>query len=90
MQTYDLIGIGFGPSDIALAIALEECAEIGQRIETLFLEKQPAFAWHRDMMLDHSHMQISFLKNLATLRPPHHTHILTRNRCFGRRAIART
>lgn len=70
MQTYDLIGIGFGPSNIALAISLEECAEVGQRIETLFLEKQPAFAWHRDMMLDHSHMQIPFLKDLATLRNP--------------------
>lgn len=70
MQTYDLIGIGFGPSNIALAICLEENAEHGRRVEALFLEKQTTFAWHKHMMLDHARMQISFLKDLATPRNP--------------------
>ncbi|MWL86923.1 MULTISPECIES: lysine N(6)-hydroxylase/L-ornithine N(5)-oxygenase family protein [unclassified Cupriavidus] len=70
MQVHDLIGVGFGPSNVALAIALEEQCAGQQRPDAFFIEKQPAFAWHPDMLLDNSHMQISFLKDLATLRNP--------------------
>lgn len=70
MQTHDLIGIGFGPSNIALAIALDEKRHTGQPVDALFIEKQAGFTWHKDMVLDHAHMQISFLKDLATLRNP--------------------
>ena len=70
MFVHDLIGIGFGPSNIALAIALEEKRQAGQALNTLFIEKQPGFAWHKDMLLEHAHMQISFLKDLVTLRNP--------------------
>ncbi len=70
MHTHDLIGIGFGPSNIALAIALEEKRHGGHHLDALFVEKLPSFAWHQDMLLEHAHMQISFLKDLATLRNP--------------------
>ena len=70
MTVYDLIGIGFGPSNIALAIALQEHSENGHHIDTLFVEKQPDFGWHKDMLLDGTNMQISFLKDLATLHNP--------------------
>lgn len=70
MKIYDLIGIGFGPSNIALAIALEEQQQNGHSIDMLFIEKQPHFAWHKDMLLDGADMQISFMKDLATLRNP--------------------
>jgi L-ornithine N5-oxygenase len=70
MLAHDLIGIGFGPSNIALAIALDEQRQAGRRIDALFIERQPGFAWHKDMLLEHAHMQISFLKDLATLRNP--------------------
>jgi L-ornithine N5-oxygenase len=70
MHIHDLIGIGFGPSNIALAIALEELRQAGQPVDALFIEKQPGFAWHRDMLLGGTHMQISFLKDLVTLRNP--------------------
>lgn len=69
MPTHDLIGIGFGPSNIALAIALQE-HPAARAFDMLFIERQPGFAWHPDMLLEHSHMQISFLKDLATLRNP--------------------
>lgn len=70
-QIHDLIGIGFGPSNISLAIALEERRAAGGRpIDALFIERQPGFAWHPNMLLDQAHMQISFLKDLATLRNP--------------------
>lgn len=70
MKIYDLIGIGFGPSNIALAIALEEMRQNGHHLDALFIEKQPHFAWHKDMLLSGADMQISFLKDLATLRNP--------------------
>jgi L-ornithine N5-monooxygenase len=67
---HDLIGIGFGPSNIALAIALEEKRHATKPLDALFIERQPSFAWHPHMLLEHAHMQISFLKDLATLRNP--------------------
>lgn len=70
MHIHDLIGIGFGPSNIALAITLEEKRQEGCGMDAFFIEKQPAFAWHANMMLDNAHMQISFLKDLATMRNP--------------------
>lgn len=70
MHIHDLIGIGFGPSNIALAIALEEQDNSGQQRDAFFIERQPTFAWHPHMLLDHAHMQISFLKDLVTPRNP--------------------
>ncbi|UXY15512.1 lysine N(6)-hydroxylase/L-ornithine N(5)-oxygenase family protein [Chitiniphilus purpureus] len=70
MLIHDLIGIGFGPSNLALAIALDELQQGGPPLETLFIERQRSFTWHRDMLLDGTHMQVSFLKDLATLRNP--------------------
>ncbi|GKS68595.1 lysine N6-hydroxylase/L-ornithine N5-oxygenase [Nitrosomonas sp. PY1] len=70
MQVYDLIGIGFGPSNIALAITLKEKMQAGYHIDSFFIEKQPEFAWHANMMLNSTHMQVSFLKDLVTLRNP--------------------
>lgn len=72
MHIHDLIGIGFGPSNIALAIALREHGEHnrGRPVDALFIERQPDFAWHRNMLLKQAHMQISFMKDLVTLRNP--------------------
>lgn len=70
MLAHDLVGIGFGPSNIALAIALEEKRQGAHRVDAMFIERQPDFAWHKDMLLGRAHMQISFLKDLATLRNP--------------------
>jgi len=70
MQAHHLIGIGFGPSNIALAIALHELENAPTPVRSMFIEKQPGFFWHKDMLLNHSHMQISFMKDLATLRNP--------------------
>lgn len=72
-RTYDILGIGFGPSNLALAIAIEEHnADLppGRRLGALFLERQPGFGWHRGMLIDDATMQVSFLKDLVTLRDP--------------------
>lgn len=68
---YDLIGIGFGPSNLALAICVEEYNnQYKDKIEACFLEKQRDFFWHKDMLLPNVDIQISFLKDLVTLRNP--------------------
>ncbi|MBK1698233.1 lysine N(6)-hydroxylase/L-ornithine N(5)-oxygenase family protein [Rhodovibrio salinarum] len=68
---YDLLGVGFGPSNLALAISLAEASEQqGAQLPHLFLERQPDFAWHPDMLIPGSDMQISCLKDLVSLRDP--------------------
>jgi L-ornithine N5-oxygenase len=69
----DLLCIGFGPASLAIAIALNDSfspTAPGPKPKTLFLEKQPQFAWHAGMQLPGAKMQISFLKDLATPRDP--------------------
>ncbi|NUU24076.1 MAG: lysine N(6)-hydroxylase/L-ornithine N(5)-oxygenase family protein [Streptomycetaceae bacterium] len=39
-------------------------------VDALFLEKQRQFGWHRGMLVDGATMQVSFLKDLVTLRNP--------------------
>jgi L-ornithine N5-oxygenase len=75
-EILDIVGIGFGPSNLALAIAVEEHNEqVGhggaQRpLTATFLERQGCFGWHRGMLLDDATMQVSFLKDLVTMRNP--------------------
>ncbi|GAA5941186.1 uncharacterized protein JCM15063_006394 [Sporobolomyces koalae] len=117
-EVYDLLAIGYGPSSVAIAIALSEfnanaaspnsaspiqaphygalgglqqaCGYDRPRTQTqspqeasstpsaaprrpikaAFIEKHDGFKWHPGMMLEGSRMQISFLKDLATLRNP--------------------
>lgn len=66
-DVYDLICVGFGPASLAIAVALYD-RELPVRV--LFLERQPLFAWHSGMLLPGTRMQISFMKDLATLRNP--------------------
>jgi L-ornithine N5-oxygenase len=60
---YDTIGIGFGPSNIALAIAMEESGYEGK---ALFLEKNAGPYWHAGMMLRGSNIQNNPLRDLIT------------------------
>ncbi|BBX86237.1 putative peptide monooxygenase [Mycolicibacterium aubagnense] len=60
-----MLGVGFGPSNLALAVALAERGVRGR-----FVDAQPRFGWHRDMLLPGTRMQIPFLKDLVTLRNP--------------------
>jgi len=70
-HVHDLVGIGFGPSNLALAIALREReTQYGETVDAVFLEKQPRFGWHRGMLIEGTTMQVSFLKDLVTLRNP--------------------
>lgn len=63
----DLVCIGFGPASLAIAIALYDR---GIKARVMYIEKQRNFVWHAGMLLPNARMQISFLKDLATLRNP--------------------
>lgn len=63
----DCIGIGFGPSNIALAVALEER---GVTSSTLFLESAEGPDWQPDMLLRGSDIQHNPLRDFATPRNP--------------------
>ena len=52
---YDVIGVGFGPSNLAMAVAVNEHnAQVPRdaAVTAHFLERQPRFGWHRGMLLD--------------------------------------
>jgi hypothetical protein len=42
---HDLIGVGFGPSNLALAIALQERGPSQGELDVLFLDKQADYRW---------------------------------------------
>ena len=67
---HDLIGVGFGPSNLALAIALQERGPTQGELDVLFLDKQASYSWHGNTLSTQSELQISFLKDLVTLRNP--------------------
>jgi L-ornithine N5-oxygenase len=68
----DVVGIGFGPANLALALCLEEQppAQQGGPPQSLFLERKPGYDWHPDMLLEGAEIQVPFLKDLVTLRNP--------------------
>ncbi|KAI9831572.1 MAG: hypothetical protein M1819_004803 [Sarea resinae] len=81
-QLHDLVGVGFGPASLAIAVALHDSLESSRSKsgsasldnkrspKVAFLERQPQFAWHAGMLLPGAKMQITFIKDLATLRDP--------------------
>jgi L-ornithine N5-monooxygenase len=67
----DVVGVGFGPSNLGLAIAIEEHNEQCTREQAItaeFIEAKPQFGWHTGMLIPGTTMQISFLKDLASQR----------------------
>jgi len=63
----DFIGIGFGPANIALAVALEEKNFVGNG---LFLERHSSPGWQREMLLADSDIQNHPLRDLVTPANP--------------------
>ncbi|KAF2153760.1 L-ornithine N5-oxygenase sida [Myriangium duriaei CBS 260.36] len=77
-ELHDLVCVGFGPASLAIAVALHDsfehanggAANASALPKVAFLERQPEFAWHAGMQIPGAKMQISFLKDFATLRNP--------------------
>lgn len=73
---HDLICVGFGPASLAIAVALHDELEIRDEAspqdtpKVRFIERQERFRWHAGMLLPGAKMQITFIKDMATLRDP--------------------
>lgn len=69
----DVVGVGFGPSNLGAAIAMLEhnaAAPAQERLAARFVERQERFGWHRGMLLEGATMQVHYLKDLVTMRNP--------------------
>lgn len=69
-QHVSLLAVGAGPANLALAVALEELAPAELASNTLIIEQHDSIVWQRGMLLPWSQTQVSFLKDLVTLRNP--------------------
>jgi L-ornithine N5-oxygenase len=70
VQEVDVLMIGAGPANLALAVALEESGDTEVARNSLILEQYPDVKWQRNLMLPWARSQVSFLKDLVTLRNP--------------------
>lgn len=60
-----------GPANVALAISLSESHEVKSKgLKYGFIERQPTFMWHPSLLLPGAQLQVSPLKDLATMRDP--------------------
>lgn len=66
----ELLAIGAGPSNLALAVALDELAPNDLAGNSLVVEQGESVAWQRGMLLPWTQSQVAFLKDLVTLRNP--------------------
>ncbi len=67
----DLVGVGFGPANMALAIALRELGSAADGSpSTVFFDSAPGPTWHEGLLFKDSSMQVNFAKDLVTLRNP--------------------
>ena len=69
-RNVELVAVGAGPSNLALAVALEELAPPELAASTLLLESNDEVAWQPGMLLPWTRSQVSFLKDLVTMRNP--------------------
>ena len=67
--TTDVLGIGFGPANMALAAALSELPS-ADTPTAVFLDAAAGPQWHAGMLLPDASLQVSYVKDLVTLRNP--------------------
>jgi L-ornithine N5-oxygenase len=71
---HDVIGLGFGPAGIALAVAIDDAEEALHPdvppMRALFLERSPSAVWQPGLLLPGSDIQHHFLRDLASPRDP--------------------
>jgi L-ornithine N5-oxygenase len=66
----DVLMIGAGPSNLALAVALEECGMPEVAGSAMILEQHEDVRWQRNLLLPWTRSQVSYVKDLVTLRNP--------------------
>ncbi|RZU52380.1 L-ornithine N5-oxygenase [Krasilnikovia cinnamomea] len=71
---YDVLCVGFGPANIALAVALDE---LWPAARVKFVEREPAPSWQPAMMLDGADIQNHPSRDLVTPRNPRSRYTFT-------------
>jgi L-ornithine N5-oxygenase len=66
----ELLAIGGGPANLALAVAIEELGVDGLAENTLVIERGHSVEWQRGLLLPWTKSQVAFAKDLVTLRNP--------------------
>ncbi|KAH7093240.1 L-lysine 6-monooxygenase (NADPH-requiring)-domain-containing protein [Paraphoma chrysanthemicola] len=66
-KMYDLVSIGFGPAQLATAIANRESKNPAR---VLYLERKPSFSWYPGAHTSRTRMENPFVYDLATVRNP--------------------
>ena len=66
----DVLMIGAGPANLALAVALEEGGSPEVAANTMILEQYADVKWQRSLLLPWTRSQVSYVKDLVTLRNP--------------------
>jgi lysine N6-hydroxylase len=59
------LGVGVGPANLSVA-----CQLVTVGAKTLFLDRKPAFSWHKGMQIEGTKLQVSIFKDLVTLADP--------------------
>src|SRR5256885_1136259 len=69
-RAVELLAIGAGPSNLALAVALEELGFDGLAESSLVIERERSIEWQQGLLVPWAKSQVSFVKDLVTLRNP--------------------
>ncbi len=73
-EFFDVVGVGFGPANIAVAIALEE---LNALLKVKFLESGASTIWQKGMLFDGSDIQNHPLRDLVTPSNPRSKYTFT-------------
>lgn len=63
---YDMVGVGIGPANLALAALADPVVEL----RAAFFERSPSFSWHPGLLLENAVVQVPYLADLVTLVDP--------------------
>lgn len=66
----ELLAVGAGPANLALAVALEELGLDGLAQDSLVIERGESVEWQRGLLMPWTRSQVAFAKDLVTLRNP--------------------
>jgi len=67
---FDVIGIGFGPANLSLAVCMKEPRRAAHTCREPVPGRKPAYEWHPDMPARRAEIQVPFFKDLVTMRNP--------------------
>ncbi|MGW4055464.1 SidA/IucD/PvdA family monooxygenase [Streptomyces sp. NPDC004779] len=70
-EIHPVLGVGFGPANLSLAVALEERGRPGL---ARFIERAPAFQWQQEQLLPGADIQNNPFRDLAMQRNPDSPH----------------